>query len=50
VLLAELYNQTSRSDRARAAVGALDAVGLRHRLDALPTTLSGGECQRAAPR
>jgi putative ABC transport system ATP-binding protein len=48
VLLAELYNQTSRGDRARAAVGALDAVGLGHRLDALPTTLSGGECQRVA--
>jgi predicted ABC-type transport system involved in lysophospholipase L1 biosynthesis ATPase subunit len=46
VLLAELYNQTSRGDRARAAAGALDAVGLGHRLDALPTTLSGGECQR----
>jgi putative ABC transport system ATP-binding protein len=30
------------------AVGALEAVGLGHRLDALPTTLSGGECQRAA--
>ena len=32
----------------RAAAGALDAVGLGHRLDALPTTLSGGECQRVA--
>ena len=48
VLLAELYNQTSRGDRVRAAAGALDAVGLAHRLDALPTTLSGGECQRVA--
>jgi len=48
VLLAGLYNQTSRGDRIRAAAGALDAVGLGHRLDALPTTLSGGECQRVA--
>jgi putative ABC transport system ATP-binding protein len=48
VLLAELYNQTSRSTRVQAAVGALRAVGLGHRLDALPTTLSGGECQRVA--
>ena len=48
VLLAELYNQTPRGDRSHAAVDALDAVGLGHRLDALPTTLSGGECQRVA--
>jgi putative ABC transport system ATP-binding protein len=48
VLLAELYNQTPRGARLRAAAGALEAVGLRHRLDALPTTLSGGECQRVA--
>ena len=48
VLLAELYNQTSRSTRVQAAVDALRAVGLGHRLDALPTTLSGGECQRVA--
>jgi putative ABC transport system ATP-binding protein len=48
VLLAELYNQTSRSSRLQAAVDALNAVGLGHRLEALPTTLSGGECQRVA--
>ena len=48
VMLAELYNQTSRSTRLGAAAGALTAVGLGHRLDALPTTLSGGECQRVA--
>jgi putative ABC transport system ATP-binding protein len=48
VLLAEMYNQTPRSARVRAAVDALDAVRLDHRLDALPTTLSGGECQRVA--
>jgi putative ABC transport system ATP-binding protein len=48
VLLAELYNQTPRGARVRAAVDALDSVRLGHRLEALPTTLSGGECQRVA--
>ena len=48
VLLAELYNQTPRGGRVQAAVDALVEVGLGHRLDALPTTLSGGECQRVA--
>jgi putative ABC transport system ATP-binding protein len=48
VLLAELYNQTPRGTRLPAAADALRAVGLGHRLDALPTTLSGGECQRVA--
>jgi len=48
VLIAELYNQTSRSTRLQAAASALSSVGLGHRLDALPTTLSGGECQRVA--
>jgi putative ABC transport system ATP-binding protein len=48
VLLAELYNQTPRNARLAAAIGALEAVGLGHRLEALPVTLSGGECQRVA--
>jgi putative ABC transport system ATP-binding protein len=48
VLLAELYNSTSRDVRFAAAIDALEAVGLGHRLDAMPTTLSGGECQRVA--
>jgi putative ABC transport system ATP-binding protein len=48
VLLAQLYNNTPRAARMQAATGALDAVGLGHRLDALPTTLSGGEAQRVA--
>jgi putative ABC transport system ATP-binding protein len=48
VLLAQLYNQTPRAARLRAAATALGEVGLGHRLDALPTTLSGGECQRVA--
>jgi putative ABC transport system ATP-binding protein len=48
VLLAEMYNQTPRDGRVQAAVDALQAVGLSHRMNALPTTLSGGECQRVA--
>jgi putative ABC transport system ATP-binding protein len=48
VLLAELYNRTPRADRFGAAVDALTEVGLGHRLNALPTTLSGGESQRVA--
>jgi putative ABC transport system ATP-binding protein len=48
VLLAQLYNNTPRAARVAAAIEALDAVGLGHRLDALPTTLSGGEAQRVA--
>jgi putative ABC transport system ATP-binding protein len=48
VLLAEMYNQTPRDGRFRAAAGALQAVGLSHRMEALSTTLSGGECQRVA--
>jgi putative ABC transport system ATP-binding protein len=48
VLLAQLYNNTPRGARMQAATGALDAVGLGHRADALPTTLSGGEAQRVA--
>jgi putative ABC transport system ATP-binding protein len=48
VLLAELYNQTPRDERLDRAIWALHGVGLGHRLNALPTTLSGGECQRVA--
>jgi putative ABC transport system ATP-binding protein len=48
VLVAELYNQTPRGERLAAAVRALGEVGMGHRADALPTTLSGGESQRVA--
>jgi sulfonate transport system ATP-binding protein len=36
------------SDAKRRAVEALTEVGLAHRLDAFPATLSGGEAQRVA--
>src|SRR5580693_7224974 len=48
VQLAQLYNQTPRAGRVPAAAAALEAVGMGSRLDALPTTLSGGESQRVA--
>src|SRR5262249_33969954 len=48
VLIAGLYNSTPRGGRITAAVRALRSVGLGHRLDAVPTTLSGGACQRGA--
>jgi putative ABC transport system ATP-binding protein len=48
VLVAQLYNRTPRGGRLAAAASALGQVGLAHRLDAQPTTLSGGECQRVA--
>ena len=48
VLVAQLYNHTPRADRFPAAASALEAVGMAHRANALPTTLSGGECQRVA--
>jgi putative ABC transport system ATP-binding protein len=48
VELAMLYNRTPRARRAGLAREALGRVGLAHRLDALPTTMSGGERQRVA--
>ncbi|GAB2854859.1 ABC transporter ATP-binding protein [Actinocorallia aurea] len=43
-----LSRRVSRKARRRAAVEALEKVGLGHRLDALPGTMSGGERQRVA--
>jgi putative ABC transport system ATP-binding protein len=48
VLLALLYGPTRRTDRRELARRALQRVGLAHRVDALPGTMSGGEQQRAA--
>ncbi|MCX4575400.1 ABC transporter ATP-binding protein [Streptomyces sp. NBC_01571] len=48
VALAQLYVTTDRRARDDRAVRALRTVGLGHRLDALPPTMSGGERQRVA--
>ncbi|WP_084718720.1 ABC transporter ATP-binding protein [Streptacidiphilus carbonis] len=48
VALAQLYNRTPRGGRRAAARDVLQRVGLGHRLDALPTRMSGGERQRVA--
>jgi putative ABC transport system ATP-binding protein len=43
-----LINGASRADAEARAKQALNVVNLRHRLDALPAKLSGGEQQRVA--
>lgn len=48
VALAQIYNGSPRKDRINRARAALEQVGLGHRLDFTPTTLSGGEKQRCA--
>jgi putative ABC transport system ATP-binding protein len=48
VVLAMTYNRTPRSERVERAVSALQAIGLGHRLDFLPSHLSGGAQQRVA--
>ena len=48
VMLAELYSGKPRQGRRERAMNALERVGLRDRVDFLPTRLSGGQRQRAA--
>jgi putative ABC transport system ATP-binding protein len=48
VALAMLYTGVSTKERQLRAQEALDRVGLSHRREALPRTLSGGEKQRVA--
>ncbi|MET8257741.1 ABC transporter ATP-binding protein [Micromonospora sp. NPDC005205] len=48
VALAQLYSGVPRAVRLAAARAALERVGLAHRADALPATMSGGERQRVA--
>jgi putative ABC transport system ATP-binding protein len=48
VALGLVYTGTPARDRRPAAVGALDRVGLGHRLGHRPAQLSGGERQRMA--
>jgi putative ABC transport system ATP-binding protein len=45
---AALYDRTSRSVRRKRAERAIERVGMSHRIDARPRTLSGGEQQRVA--
>ncbi|MFI2755142.1 ABC transporter ATP-binding protein [Cellulomonas sp. P22] len=48
VLLATLYSGVPRAERRDRAMAALHRVHLDHRVDFLPTVISGGERQRVA--
>ncbi|HEX9389333.1 MAG TPA: ATP-binding cassette domain-containing protein [Anaerolineales bacterium] len=48
VMLAEVYREQDINGRRERALAALDRVGLSHRVDFMPTKLSGGEKQRVA--
>ena len=48
VMLAEVYREQEVYGRRARALAALERVGLGHRVDFMPTKLSGGEKQRVA--
>jgi len=48
VMLAEVYREQDHHGRRERALAALERVGLSHRVDFMPTKLSGGEKQRVA--
>jgi len=48
VELGLLYRGSTKLERRQRALEALDRVGMLHRKDAMPATLSGGEKQRVA--
>ncbi|MFD6567038.1 ABC transporter ATP-binding protein [Micromonospora profundi] len=48
VMLPLVHQGSPRRDRRALAIRALETVGLGHRLNARPATLSGGEQQRVA--
>jgi ABC-type lipoprotein export system ATPase subunit len=48
VMLAEVYRGEPPDGRAERALASLERVGMSHRVDFLPTRLSGGEQQRVA--
>ena len=48
VMLAEVYREQDINGRRERALAALDRVGLSHRINFMPTKLSGGEKQRVA--
>ncbi len=43
-----ILNNVNPNEREKLVSEAIESVGLSHRRDAKPTTLSGGECQRTA--
>ena len=43
-----ILNNVDPNEREKLVSEAIESVGLSHRRDAKPTTLSGGECQRTA--